>query len=131
MMVAMRADERGGIVTGWLIKLVLSLAIVGVVAFEAGALVVAHVGADTAANEVATEAAFAAAKGGSQSAAETAAQAEATRRGVRLIGVSVANDGKSVTVIIEKSAKTLLIHRVSFTKSWTLIRVARSHTVAP
>ena len=130
MMVPMR-DERGGIVTGWLFKLVLSLAIVGVVAFEAGALVVAHVNADSAANEVATEAAFAAARGGNEQAAETAAKAEAARQGVQLIGVSLSSDGRVVTVIVEKTAKTLLLHRVSFTKSWTLIRVVRRRAVAP
>jgi hypothetical protein len=126
-----RPNERGGIVTGWLFKLVLSLAIVGVVAFEAGALVVAHVSADTAATEVASEAAFAAARGGGETAAEAAARDEATRQGVRLIGASLSNDGKVVTVIIEKTAKTLLLHRVSFTKSWTLVRVARRSTVGP
>jgi hypothetical protein len=127
----MRTDERGGVVTGWLFKLVLSLAIVGVVAFEAGALVVAHVSADSAANEVASEAAFAAARGGGEQAAEAAARDEAAKQGVRLIGVSLSNDGQIVTVIIEKTAKTLLLHRVSFTKSWTLIRTSRKRVVAP
>jgi hypothetical protein len=131
MMVPMHADDRGGIVTGWLFKLVLSLAIVGVVAFEAGALVVAHVNADTAANEVSSEAAFAAARVGNEKAAEDAARAEAAKQGVRLIGVSLSNDGKVVTVIVEKTAKTLLLHRLSFTKSWTLIRVLRRRAVSP
>jgi hypothetical protein len=130
MTMNIRADERGGIVTGWLFKLVLSLAIVGAVAFEGGALVVAHVSADTAATEVASEASFAAAKGG-QTAAEAAARDEAARQGVRIIGVSLSNDGKIVTVVIEKAAKTLVLHRISFTKSWTLIRVARRSAVTP
>jgi hypothetical protein len=130
MMVAVGADERGGIVISWLFKLVLSLAIVGAVAFEAGAIVVAHVNADTAANEVSSEAAFAA-SGGSEGAAEAAARVEAAKQGVRLIGVSLSDDGKVVTVIVEKTAKTLLVHRLSFTKSWTLVRVVRRRAVAP
>jgi hypothetical protein len=125
------ANSRGDIVIGWLLKLVLSLAIVGLVAFEAGALLVAHVNADSAANEVAGEASFAAAQGGNQKATEDAARTEAARQGVRLIGVSVANDGRSVTVVVEKTAKTLLLHRISFTKSWTVVRVTRSRVVAP
>lgn len=124
-------DERGGIVTGWLFKLVLSLAIVGLVAFEAGALVVAHVSADSAANEVASEAAFAAARGGSEKAADTAAREEAARQGVRLIGLSLAADGTYVTVIVEKTAKTIFLHRISATRSWTKVRVTRRRVVAP
>jgi hypothetical protein len=130
-MVGRGSIDQGDIVLGWLLKLVISLAIVGLVAFEAGAVLVAHVGADSAANEVAGEASFAAAQGGDQKAAEVAARTEAGRQGVRLIGVSVANDGRSVTVVVEKTAKTLLLHRVSFTKSWTVVRVTRSRAVAP
>jgi len=131
MMGGMHASERGDIVIGWLFKLVLSLAIVGVVTFEAGAVVVAHVSADSGANEVAGEAAFAAAGGGDQNAAEKAARTEADRQHVQLIGVSLSHDGTIVTVIVEKTAKTLLLHRVSFTKSWTLVRVTKRRAVAP
>jgi hypothetical protein len=130
MTVAVRADERGGIVISWLFKLVLSLAIVGAVAFEAGAIVVAHVNADTAANEVSSEAAFAAANGGGEGAAQAAARVEAAKQSVRLIGVSLSDDGRVITVIVEKTARTLLVHRLSFAKSWTVVRVVRRRAVA-
>lgn len=120
------ATERGDIVLGWLLKLIVSLAIVGVVLFEAGSVIVARVNADSAATDVAGEAALSVGRTSDQKAIEDAARAEAVKHDVTLLGVSVSDDRKSVTVTVEKHAKTLLLHRLSWTRSWTIARTTRT-----
>jgi hypothetical protein len=126
-----RKPERGGIVIGWLLKLVVSIAIVGLVAFEAGAVVVAHVTAESAATEVSNEAAFVVGRGGRVPDAEDAAKTEAAKQGVALIAFSVSADREIVSVRVEKKAKTLILHRLSWTKSWTVVRTERGRTAGP
>jgi hypothetical protein len=121
--------ERGDIILGWLVKLVVSLAIVGVAAFEAGAVVVARVGADSAANDAANEAAFVYARGANVDAAKTAAAEEASRVDARLVDFSVDNEGRAVVVTIAKRAKTLFLHRIGATRSWSEARSTRRRPV--
>ena len=125
----MNVKERGDIVIGWLVKLVVSLAIVGLVAFEGGAIVVARVQADGTANDVANEAAIVYARGANADAAEKAARAEAERAGVTFISFSVVDDGRAVAVTVEKKAKTLILHRIGSTRSWTEARSTRKRGV--
>lgn len=121
--------ERGDIILGWLVKLVVSLAIVGVAAFEAGAVVVARVGADGVANDAANEAAFVYARGANADAAREAAVEEASRLDARLIDLSVENEGRAVVVTIAKKAKTLFLHRIGATRSWSEARSTRRRPV--
>ncbi len=121
--------ERGDIVIGWLLKLVISLAIVGLVAFEGGAIVVAKVQADGTASDVANEAAIVYARGANAEAAEKAAQAEATHAGVRLVAFAVESDGRSISVTVLKKAKTLILQRIDATRSWTEARSTRRRDV--
>jgi hypothetical protein len=123
--------ERGDIVVGWLLKLLVSIAIVGLVAFEAGAIVVTHVTAESAANEAATEAAFVVGRGGRIQDAEDAARAEAAKQGVTLIAFSVTPDRELVTLTIEKKARTLLLHRLSWTRSWTVVHTDKRRATGP
>jgi len=116
-------NERGDIVLGWLLKLIVSLAIVGVVAFEGGAVIVAHVGTDTAANDAAGEGALMYSHAHDAKAAEAAARGSAKMNGASLVSFTVATDGRTVTVIVEKTARTLLLQRLSATRSWGVVRV--------
>lgn len=125
----MRVNERGDIVIGWLLKLVISLALVGLVAFEGGAIVVAKVQADGTANDVANEAAVVYARGANADAAEKAAEAEATHAGVELVAFDVSDDGRSISVTVLKKAKTLFLQRLDATKSWTEARSTRRRGV--
>lgn len=131
---SLRGRERGDIVIGWLVKLIVSIAIVGVVAFEAGAVVVSRVTAESAANDVANEASFVVARSGGFDEAEEAARVEAARQGVVLITFEVlpgnGND-QIIHVVVEKKAKTLLLQRISWTKSWTVVRTDRRRTAGP
>ena len=125
----MKVNERGGIVIGWLLKLVISIAIAGLVAFEGGAIVVAKVQADGTANDVANEAATVYARGANADAAEKAALAEANHAGVKLTAFSVASDGRSISVTVQKKARTLFLHRIESTRSWTEARSTRRRGV--
>ncbi len=115
--------QAGGIVTGWLLRLVLWLGVLGVVVFEIGAVVVASVDADSAAGEVARAAVVAYRSSGSLSEAETAAEAVAEGRSVELI--SLAEDGTTMSVEVGRDAGTLLLHRLALTEELTERTAAR------
>jgi hypothetical protein len=121
--------ERGGIVTGWLLKIVLSLAIVAFVVYESGAIVFAHIASDGDATDVSTEAASSYAHSHDVSLARAAAQLKAKSEGASLIAFSIGDGGRTVTVTVEKDANTLLLQHVSFTRSWTKARTTRTQTV--
>lgn len=123
-------SERGGIVTGWLLKLVLSLAIVGVVAFEAGAVVVARVGIEDIAGQAVAAAADEYRRSGNRGDAELAARGEAETRGAVLESFSVVEGGKAVVVTVSKPAKTLFLHRIGPTEDWSVARSTRRRGVA-
>jgi hypothetical protein len=122
-------DERGGIITGWLLKLVVSLAIVGVVLFEAGAVIVARVNVDSIASDAAGEAALEYAKAPNATQAEKVARDFVERRDATLVAFSVSPDGKVITLTVEKIAKTLIIQRFAATRKWTVARSTKHHNV--
>lgn len=124
-------SSRGDIVIGWLVKLLASISIVGLVAFEAGAVIVTRVTAESTAGDIATEAAFAVGHGGGTQDAEDAARTEAAKHGVALVALSVSPERDTVSVTIEKTAKTLILQRLSWTKSWTVVRITRTRPAGP
>ena len=107
----------GGIVTGWLLRLMLWLAVLAVVVFEIGAVVVASVDADSAAGEVARAAVVAYRSSGSLADAETAAEAVAEGRSVELM--SLEEDGTTMSVEVGREAGTLFLHRLALTEDLT------------
>ena len=109
--------QTGGIITGWLLRLMLWLAVLAVVVFEIGAVVVATVDADSAAGEVARAAVVAYRSSGSLADSETAAEVVAEGRSVELI--SLEEDGTTMTVEVGRAAGTLLLHRVALTEDLT------------
>lgn len=116
-----RRSERGGIVTGWLFKLVLSFAIIGLVVYEAGAVVLSRVQVDQIAIDAAREAGFSYGKDGSTAKAEKTAVAFAARSGADVVDFRIDRQNETVTVTIRKDASTLIIHRIGpferFTKA--------------
>ena len=119
------SSDRGGIVTGWLVKLVLSLAIFGLVAFEAGAIVVAKVTIESIAGDVLTEAKGVYGSGGDGEQAELTARAVAERNDATLDSFEVVEDGDAIVVTVSKKAKTLWLHRLGFAEDWTVARSTR------
>lgn len=123
------ALERGGIVLGWLLKLIVSLAIVAVVVYEGGAVILAHVASDSAATDVSGEAALAYAHAHNADQAKAAATEKAKSEGASLVGFSVDTIHRTVTVTVEKEARTLFLRRLSFTRSWAIARTTRTQAI--
>lgn len=103
-------DERGGIVTGWLIQMVAILAVIGLIAYEIISIMVSNVSADESAREVARAARDAYRVEQSIQQAETTADEVALTRDVTLIAVTE-EDGY-LLVEVERDAPTLLVHRI-------------------
>ena len=123
-------SERGGIITGWLLKLVISLAIFGLVAFEAGAIVVAKVTIEDIAGDAVAAAAQEYSSSKNQDEAEKAARDVAESKGAVLEAFSVVEAGKAVVVTLSKPAKTLFVHRIGVTDGWAVARSTRRRGVS-
>jgi hypothetical protein len=105
--------ERGGIVTGWLFKILLGLAFFAFVAFETGAVVVANVTADRVAINAADEAGQTYRQSGSRTKAEEAAKTVAESEDCTVVGFKLINDGRDVQVTVRKKASTLLVQKIA------------------
>lgn len=122
-------SARGGIVLGWLVKIVASIALAGVLLFEAGAVVIATVNADNAARAAAKESVDIFADTHDVRRARAEAEQLAAREGAAVIAFAADSEGvggqERVTVTVEKKAKTIFIHKIGFLK-----RFARARTTA-
>jgi len=106
------SNERGGIITGWILKIILFLALLGFVAFETGAIVVAKVTADRVAISAADEAGQVLRATGSSTKAEDAAKEVAARDHAAVIGFRVISGGRQVEVTVRKVASTFVIQHI-------------------
>ena len=120
----MRRDERG-IIISWLVKIIVMLAILGLVLFEAGAIIVATVGVDGTADVAAREAALEYGRQENLDAARKVATDKAKEGGGTLIDIKVASDGKWVVVTVERKAQTWLAQRIGPLKRFTNPRSTR------
>lgn len=115
--------ERGDVIVGWFTKIVIILALVGVIGFEATSIGVAHVQTQDTAK--------AAARAGSREwkdsrdvqRAYQAADAVAAADSGRIAPEEfVIHDDGSVTVTVEKEASSLVLVRFSFSRKLVKIR---------
>ena len=124
-------DERG-VIIDWLGKVLLVLAILGTIAYEAGAIAVNYFSLDSKANEIALEIATDI-QGGvltehNEQAIEAATRALAKNADARLVAYAFDRERDTFHVTLKRSADTLIISRIDATKEWT---VARSNGQAP
>jgi hypothetical protein len=111
------SDQRG-IIIGWIGKIIIGLAITGVVIFEAGSILVNLFTLDSTADEIAIDLSIQIGTGTpNQQAIERSAEELATEAGARLIEVEVDAE-KVVRVKLRRRADTLIVGRLSFTKDW-------------
>lgn len=114
-------DERAGIITGWLFKIVLSLAILGVALFEAGSVILAKVSVDRIAIEAADEAGLEYGRTRSSTKAQQIAERVAGRQDAEVVGkIKVYRDLDQVTVTVRKQATTLVLEKIGFLRRYTL-----------
>lgn len=115
-------SQRGGIITGWLLRLVIGLALLGVVVFEFGAVVIARVGVDGTAQTAAREAALVYGSSQNVETAKAEAAKKAKEGGATLSSFEVSQDGTTVTVTLERKARTFLIHKIGALKKYATVR---------
>jgi hypothetical protein len=101
--------EVGGIVTGWLIQLVVIMAVIGFVGHEVISVAVTSINLEDDARDVAVAARDAYGRGDLR-AAQEAAQAAADELEVQLVDVEVGDDAVYATVT--KQADTFVAHRI-------------------
>jgi hypothetical protein len=121
--------DSGSIVVGWLGKLALVLGLVGLLAYDGFAVVVANFNAADHAALAAHEAADSLSRTGNvQTAYDAAVAVVDSREKVEDTTFSVDEQGR-VTVYVERDAKTLWLQRIGPLKKWTHAR--QSGTGAP
>lgn len=104
--------ERGGIVVGWLFRIMLMLALIAVISFETGAVLVAKVTADRVAIAAADEAGRVFFETGSSEKAKEAAQQVAAQDKAMVVAFQVQASGRSVELTVRKVASTFLIQHI-------------------
>lgn len=112
--------EDGGIITSWLLQVVLVLALFGAVAHDAIAIVVTASGLDGAGTEVARAARDEYRSTGSIEQSVAAAELSATELGVEVDDLDVAGD--EIVVELRRRAPTLVAHRVWPTRDLVDVR---------
>ena len=119
------SDQRGGIITGFLLRMVVVFAVLGLLVYEAGAIIVANVAVDGIAQDAAREAALHYdGSGGSQDVAERECRQLARRAGAVCVDLTVRSG--IVTVVVRKQASTLLSQRIGALRSFTRPTAERS-----
>jgi hypothetical protein len=109
--VAPGGREDGGIITGWLLQLVLILAVVSLLVHEVVAIGVATVTLDDTARSATSVAVSSYRADRSLTSAQRAAEATAAEGSAEVVTVEEV-DGELV-VALSKRARTLLLHRVA------------------
>src|SRR5436309_1670093 len=122
-------EMRGGIVLGWFFKIIIMLAILAVVSFETGAIIVARVTADRVAIDAATEAAQVYSSTGSEEKARDAADQIATKDDVQVVDFKVIASGTYVSVTVRKKASTFIVQHIGFLKRFATADSTHSGTV--
>src|SRR5680860_971260 len=112
----LHSDERG-LVAGWAVKLILFLALLGVVIYDGTAIAVNAFQLDTISDEVALEVSSSA-QDKSLFTLEREAKKAARARDARLIEVKLNADKSVLRVTIRREADTLVVSRFSQTSEW-------------
>ena len=111
--------DRGDIVLGWLTKLTLTLAVLGLIGFDLVSLATARLAAEDHAQDAARAASSTYRDGRNLQAAYDAAAAEALQHGdtVEASTFTIAPDG-AVTLTLHRTAATLLVEKIAPLRGW-------------
>lgn len=108
----MRQGDAGDIITGWLLQLLVTMAVLGFVGYEVLSVGITAVTLEDTAREVAVVGRDAYRGDQDLAVATRAARQAADDRAIGLESLSV--DGDDVVVVVEKQARTLVAHRIGF-----------------
>ena len=114
------SDERGVLVS-WLVRLVIGLAIAGVILFEAGAIAVNTFTLSSTASDIAVALSTSAAQSGgnpSDSQLEIEARDLAKEAGAKVVSIELDRNARVVHVTLRRRADTLLIQHFDAISGW-------------
>ena len=109
-----------GQISNWLVKIIVLLAIVGVLVIEGGAILVARGTTAEAAQGATSEAAFAIKTQGIRSDPESVAREFAASKGVEFVSIAYDQAASTVTVTVRRTAKTFVAHKIGPLKKYTV-----------
>lgn len=109
-------------ITGWLVKVVVAIVLVGFLAVELGSPVVARAQLDGVANDAADNAALELMSSGDAARARAAAEEIVVDKDATLKDFTVNAQGQ-VVLTVEREARSLLLKKWSTTKGWYDVEV--------
>lgn len=111
-------------IIGWLMKIVISFALVGFLAVELGSPLVTRAQLDTLAHDAADNAVLELLGNNSDERAQEVANEVVTKEDARLKHFVI--DQRGVTVTVEREARSFLLKKVEQLKSWYEVEVTAS-----
>lgn len=109
---------------GWLVKVIVGIALLGFAVVELGSPFVARAQADDAANEVANEASFRLRDNFTQQALDDACKSEAEKQDVTLVACTFDTPSDEVRVTVTKQARSFLLANFDATKDWYTVEAS-------
>jgi hypothetical protein len=130
-MIRLHADERG-ILTAFLVKLVVGFALVGLLVVEGGSIIWARLKASDAADSAAIAAADSFSQNHDVRFAREAALDAVERKDpdARLVEPFKVQPDGTVRVTVLKRAPTVLVDRIGLTEDWAIIRITATGSPA-
>ncbi|MFN2613322.1 MAG: hypothetical protein ABR552_00710 [Actinomycetota bacterium] len=117
-------SARGGV----MVKLLIFLLVAGLAAYEAGAVLIARVKADSTAADAASDAASEYSNSGSTTKAEAAAAADIDRDGGTMASFTIDPARRQVTVVVRRRARTIVVQRIGPLKKYGTVDVSHTST---
>ncbi len=119
------ADERGDIISNWLVQLIAIMAVIGVLGYEGISVIMAHLTLDEDGREVAAATRSTYGDTRDVERAIEAGELVAEERGVEVLGVLEIEEPREVVYELERQANTLFLHRIGPLEGMTIARTDR------
>lgn len=125
------ADERGDIISRWLVQLLVIMAVLGVLGYEGISVIMTHLALDEDGREVAASARSTYRDDRSVEDAIDAGRATAEERGIEVLNVLEVEEPREVVFELERTANTLFLHRIGPLEGMTVARADRRVPLSP
>lgn len=112
-------------ISGWLIKVVLGIALVGAIVIEVGSPLVAKAQADDAATQIADETSFRLRDNFTQAQLERSCEEEGAKHDVTIVTCDFDQATNEVVIRVRKEARSLVLKNWSATEDWYLPEVTK------
>ena len=118
----LRADDSGSIVFGWLGRLSLTLAVIGLICFEVLSILVTRVGLEDVGQTAGDRALTVFSESRNPTSAYLAADQYASSQGASLVKKSFTISDEAVSFDLQKTAPTLLLFRLDATAGYANVK---------